>query len=121
MIYPNNAGEHLGFKSFREDLIESCNTEVAKEKFRNLVPYTGFNELHVEFSMLREVITMLSNNTVFPRKDLFDIEEVFDRLHIHGIYYSVEELYRLFLAQKNYQSILEIVAIIYFIKSTLFG
>ncbi len=109
MIYPNNAGEHLGFKSFREDLIESCNTEVAKEKFRNLVPYTGFNELHVEFSMLREVIMMLSNNTVFPRKDLFDIEEVFGRLHIQGIHYSVEELYRLFLAQKNYQSILEAV------------
>ena len=49
MIYPNNAGEHLGFKSFREDLIDSCNTEVAKEKFKNLVPLKGYNELKVEF------------------------------------------------------------------------
>ena len=40
--------------------------------------------------MLREVIAMLSNNSVFPRKDIFDIDGLFERLHIQGFYYSVE-------------------------------
>lgn len=109
MIYPKNAGEQLGFKSFRQNLIEYCNTKKAKNKFQNLIPFTDSKDLITEFSLLKEVIILISSDLSFPKKDIVDFSEVFEKLHIQGLYYSVEELYKLYLAQKKYKAILDAI------------
>ena len=91
-VYPHNFSEKIGYTEVRHILEGYCASTLGQEEMQRLEASCDTIEIARALDESREMITILSGESVLPSLALVDCSEVLRRIRPQGTYIEEEEL-----------------------------
>jgi DNA mismatch repair protein MutS2 len=94
MIYPNNAGEKLGFLEIKELIKLYCLSSMGRELVDKIQVMNNFDNINKFLRQTNEFKNILQNDTPLSIQNFFDIKSMVEKARIEGTYLSEDEFFK---------------------------
>ena len=94
MIYPNNAGEKLGFLDIKELIKTYCLSTMGQQMVDKIQVMTNFDYINKFLRQTYEFKNILLNDSPLPIQNFFDIKSMVEKARIEGTYLTEDEFFK---------------------------
>lgn len=94
MIYPNNAGEKLGFLDIKELIKSYCLSTMGQQMVDKIQIMTNFDHINKFLRQTNEFKSILQNDSPLPIQNFFDIKSMAEKARIEGTYLTEDEFFK---------------------------
>jgi DNA mismatch repair protein MutS2 len=98
MIYPNNAGEKLGFFDIKELIKTYCLSTMGQQMVDKIQVMTNYEYINKFLRQTYEFKNILQNDTSLPIQNFFDIKTMVEKARIEGTYLLEDEFFKVSLS-----------------------
>jgi len=107
MIYPNNAGEKLGFFDIKELIKTYCLSTMGQQMVDKIQVMTNYEFINKFLRQTYEFKNILQNDTSLPIQNFFDIKSMVEKARIEGTYLSEDEFFKVSLSLGTVFSVIQ--------------
>ena len=107
MIYPNNAGEKLGFFDIKELIKTYCLSTMGQQMVDKIQVMTSYEYINKFLRQTYEFKNILQNDTSLPIQNFFDIKSMVEKARIEGTYLSEDEFFKVSLSLGTVFSVIQ--------------
>ncbi len=94
MIYPNNAGEKLGFIDIKELIKLYCLSPMGRQMVDKIQVMNNFDNINKFLRQTNEFKNILQNDAPLTIQNFFDIKSMVEKARIEGTYLSEDEFFK---------------------------
>ena len=94
MIYPNNAGEKLGFLDIKELIKLYCLSPMGREMVDRIQVMHNYDHINKFLRQTNEFKNILQNDSPLTIQNFFDIKSMVEKARIEGTYLSEDEFFK---------------------------
>jgi len=94
MIYPNNAGEKLGFLDIKELIKLYCLSPMGREMVDKIQVMHNYDHINKFLRQTNEFKSILQNDSPLTIQNFFDIKSMVEKARIEGTYLSEDEFFK---------------------------
>lgn len=95
MLYPSNFEQRIGFSQIRSQCEAKCSTLAGRELLEKETFSTSEKDILRRISLADEMMKILSSEASAPSDDLFDVNDIVEKLRVEGGFLLVDEVVRL--------------------------
>ena len=95
MIYPNNAGEKLGFLDIKELIKLYCLSPMGRQMVDKIQVMNNFDNINKFLRQTNEFKSIIQNDSPLTIQNFFDIKSMVEKARIEGTYLSEDEFFKL--------------------------
>jgi DNA mismatch repair protein MutS2 len=107
MIYPNNAGEKLGFFDIKELIKTYCLSTMGQQMVDKIQVMTNYEYINKFLRQTYEFKNILQNDTSLPIQNFFDIKTMVEKARIEGTYLLEDEFFKVSLSLGTVFSVIQ--------------
>lgn len=107
MIYPNNAGEKLGFFDIKELIKTYCLSTMGQQMVDKIQVMTNYEYINKFLRQTYEFKNILQNDISLPIQNFFDIKSMVEKARIEGTYLSEDEFFKVSLSLGTVFSVIQ--------------
>jgi DNA mismatch repair protein MutS2 len=107
MIYPNNAGEKLGFSDIKELIKTYCLSTMGQQMVDKIQVMTSYEYINKFLRQTYEFKNILQNDTSLPIQNFFDIKSMVEKARIEGTYLTEDEFFKVSLSLGTVFSVIQ--------------
>ena len=107
MIYPNNAGEKLGFLDIKELIKTYCLSTMGQQMVDKIQVMTSYEFINKFLRQTYEFKNILQNDTSLPIQNFFDIKSMVEKARIEGTYLTEDEFFKVSLSLGTVFSVIQ--------------
>jgi DNA mismatch repair protein MutS2 len=107
MIYPNNAGEKLGFFDIKELIKTYCLSTMGQQMVDKIQVMTSYEFINKFLRQTYEFKNILQNDTSLPIQNFFDIKSMVEKARIEGTYLTEDEFFKVSLSLGTVFSVIQ--------------
>jgi DNA mismatch repair protein MutS2 len=107
MIYPNNAGEKLGFSDIKELIKTYCLSTMGQQMVDKIQVMTSYEFINKFLRQTYEFKNILQNDTSLPIQNFFDIKSMVEKARIEGTYLTEDEFFKVSLSLGTVFSVIQ--------------
>jgi len=107
MIYPNNAGEKLGFLDIKELIKTYCLSTMGQQMVDKIQIMTNYEYINKFLRQTYEFKNILQNDSPLPIQNFFDIKSMVDKARIEGTYLTEDEFFKVSLSLGTVFSVIQ--------------
>ena len=107
MIYPNNAGEKLGFFDIKELIKTYCLSTMGQQMVDKIQVMSNYEYINKFLRQTYEFKNILQNDTSLPIQNFFDIKTMVEKARIEGTYLSEDEFFKVSLSLGTVFSVIQ--------------
>jgi DNA mismatch repair protein MutS2 len=107
MIYPNNAGEKLGFFDIKELIKTYCLSTMGQQMVDKIQVMTSYEYINKFLRQTYEFKNILQNDTSLPIQNFFDIKSMVEKARIEGTYLTEDEFFKVSLSLGTVFSVIQ--------------
>ena len=94
MIYPNNAGEKLGFLDIKELIKLYCLSPMGRDMVDKIQVMHNYDHINKFLRQTNEFKSILQNDSPLTIQNFFDIKSMVEKARIEGTYLSEDEFFK---------------------------
>jgi len=94
MIYPNNAGEKLGFLDIKELIKLYCLSPMGRQMVDKIQVMNNFDNINKFLRQTYEFKSIIQNDSPLTIQNFFDIKSMVEKARIEGTYLSEDEFFK---------------------------
>jgi DNA mismatch repair protein MutS2 len=94
MIYPNNAGEKLGFLDIKELIKLYCLSPMGRQMVDKIQVMNNFDNINKFLRQTNEFKSIIQNDSPLTIQNFFDIKSMVEKARIEGTYLSEDEFFK---------------------------
>ncbi len=110
MIYPNNAGEKLGFLDIKELIKLYCLSPMGREMVDKIQVMHNYDHINKFLRQTNEFKNILQNDSPLTIQNFFDIKSMVEKARIEGTYLSEDEFFKVSASLATVFSIIQYFA-----------
>ncbi|HEY1063172.1 MAG TPA: endonuclease MutS2 [Daejeonella sp.] len=110
MIYPNNAGEKLGFQDIKELIKLYCLSPMGREMVDKIQVMHNYDHINKFLRQTNEFKNILQNDSPLTIQNFFDIKSMVEKARIEGTYLSEDEFFKVSASLATVFSIIQYFA-----------
>ena len=107
MIYPNNAGEKLGFFDIKELIKTYCLSTMGQQMVDKIQVMSNYEYINKFLRQTYEFKNILQNDTSLPIQNFFDIKTMVEKARIEGTYLLEDEFFKVSLSLGTVFSVIQ--------------
>ncbi|SDM58476.1 DNA mismatch repair protein MutS2 [Daejeonella rubra] len=107
MIYPDNAGEKLGFLDIKELIKTYCLSTMGQQMVDKIQVMTNFDYINKFLRQTYEFKNILQNDSPLPIQNFFDIKSMVEKARIEGTYLTEDEFFKVSLSLSTVFSVIQ--------------
>jgi DNA mismatch repair protein MutS2 len=107
MIYPNNAGEKLGFFDIKELIKTYCLSTMGQQMVDKIQVMTSYEYINKFLRQTYEFKNILQNDTSLPIQNFFDLKSMVEKARIEGTYLTEDEFFKVSLSLGTVFSVIQ--------------
>jgi DNA mismatch repair protein MutS2 len=107
MIYPNNAGEKLGFFDIKELIKTYCLSTMGQQMVDKIQVMTSYEFINKFLRQTYEFKNILQNDTSLPIQNFFDLKSMVEKARIEGTYLTEDEFFKVSLSLGTVFSVIQ--------------
>ena len=107
MIYPNNAGEKLGFSDIKELIKTYCLSTMGQQMVDKIQVMTSYEYINKFLRQTYEFKNILQNDTSLPIQNFFDLKSMVEKARIEGTYLTEDEFFKVSLSLGTVFSVIQ--------------
>ena len=107
MIYPNNAGEKLGFLDIKELIKTYCLSTMGQQMVDKIQVMTNYEYINKFLRQTYEFKNILQNDSPLPIQNFFDIKSMVEKARIEGTYLTEDEFFKVSLSLGTVFSVIQ--------------
>ncbi len=107
MIYPNNAGEKLGFFDIKELIKTYCLSTMGQQMVDKIQVMSNYEYINKFLRQTFEFKNILQNDTSLPIQNFFDIKTMVEKARIEGTYLLEDEFFKVSLSLGTVFSVIQ--------------
>jgi DNA mismatch repair protein MutS2 len=107
MIYPNNAGEKLGFSDIKELIKTYCLSTMGQQMVDKIQVMTSYEFINKFLRQTYEFKNILQNDTSLPIQNFFDLKSMVEKARIEGTYLTEDEFFKVSLSLGTVFSVIQ--------------
>ncbi len=107
MIYPNNAGEKLGFLDIKELIKSYCLSSMGQQMVDKIQVMSNFDHINKFLRQTNEFKSILQNDSPLPIQNFFDIKSIAEKVRIEGAYLTEDEFFKISMSLSTVFSVIQ--------------
>ena len=107
MIYPNNAGEKLGFLDIKGLIKSYCLSSMGQQMVDKIQVMSNFDHINKFLRQTNEFKSILQNDSPLPIQNFFDIKSIAEKARIEGAYLTEDEFFKISMSLSTVFSVIQ--------------
>lgn len=107
MIYPNNAGEKLGFLEIKELIKSYCLSSMGQQMVDKIQVMSNFDHINKFLRQTNEFKSILQNDSPLSIQNFFDIKSIAEKARIEGAYLTEDEFFKISMSLSTVFSVIQ--------------
>lgn len=107
MIYPNNAGEKLGFLDIKELIKSYCLSSMGQQMVDKIQVMSNFDHINKFLRQTNEFKSILQNDSPLSIQNFFDIKSMAGKARIEGTYLTEDEFFKVSMSLSTVFSVIQ--------------